>query len=162
MLLDVSGSVFHIERAFHVRMNVYQHPVERRTFFAPDAEPTVPSGLEIIDVSGLNNYARTRPALHSSLSDMNKYAVQNGSAPTGDYWGNDFRAAYAPNVSLNGNGQIVGIVAFDGYTQGDITQYEAIAPFPPPAPNVTLQNVLVDGFNGIRYWNIFERSYDRY
>ncbi|MGP8236089.1 MAG: protease pro-enzyme activation domain-containing protein, partial [Limisphaerales bacterium] len=38
-LLDVSGSVADIEKAFHIRMHVYQHPVDARTFFAPDVEP---------------------------------------------------------------------------------------------------------------------------
>src|SRR5438552_7478534 len=31
-LLDVNGLVEEIERAFHVRMQVYQHPTEARTF----------------------------------------------------------------------------------------------------------------------------------
>ncbi len=150
VLVDVSGAVSDIEKAFHVKMNVYQHPTESRTFFAPDAEPTVPSGLTIIDISGLNNYALTRSALHSPSSNKNKYTVQTGSAAGGDYWGHDFRAAYMPgppNDTRTGTGQIVGIVAFDGYNATDISGYENSVV--PPLSAVTLQNVLVDGFNGI-------------
>ena len=39
-LVDISGSVADIEKAFNVHMQVYQHPVEARTFFAPDVEPS--------------------------------------------------------------------------------------------------------------------------
>ena len=39
--VQLTGTVAGVERAFHVTMNVYQHPTENRTFFAPDREPTV-------------------------------------------------------------------------------------------------------------------------
>ena len=35
-LLDVNGSIQDIERVFHVRMGLYPHPKEARTFYAPD------------------------------------------------------------------------------------------------------------------------------
>lgn len=41
LLLDVSGSVDQVNRAFNVTMKTYQHPTENRTFFSPDREPTV-------------------------------------------------------------------------------------------------------------------------
>ena len=41
MVLDVSAAVSDVERAFHVKMRLYQHPTENRTFFAPDAAPSV-------------------------------------------------------------------------------------------------------------------------
>ncbi|MBU6410326.1 MAG: S53 family peptidase, partial [Verrucomicrobia bacterium] len=55
-----------------------------------------------------------------------------------------FRAAYTPGVTLNGQGQAVALVEFDGYYASDITAYEqqAVLPFTP------LTNVLVDGFSG--------------
>jgi len=65
MLLDVTGAVADIEKAFQVKMRVYQHPKEHRTFFAPDVEPTVPAGLPVLDISGLNNYGRPHPLLIS-------------------------------------------------------------------------------------------------
>ena len=58
--------------------------------------------------------------------------------------GNDFRAAYAPDTSLDGAGQTVGLLQFDGYTASDITYYENQAGL----PNVTLSNVLIDGASG--------------
>jgi hypothetical protein len=58
--------------------------------------------------------------------------------------GHDFRAAYAPGVVLTGSGQAVGLFELDGYYASDITAYEASNGL----PNVTLTNVLLDGFTG--------------
>ena len=55
LVVEVSGPVANIEAAFHVNMQVYQHPTENRTYFAPDVEPSVEAGLAISGVSGLNN-----------------------------------------------------------------------------------------------------------
>ena len=68
-----------------------------------------------------------------------------GTGPLNSYIGKDFRKAYAPGVTLDGTGQMLGIVAFDGYNASDIVSYDSIA----QQPNVPLFNVLVDGFNGI-------------
>jgi subtilase family serine protease len=59
--------------------------------------------------------------------------------------GKDFRAAYAPGVSLNGSGQAVGLLEFEGYYQSDITNYEGASGY----TNVTLTNVLVDDATGV-------------
>ncbi len=67
-----------------------------------------------------------------------------GSGPSGTYMGNDFRAAYAPGVTLTGTGQTIGLLEFDGYTASDITYYESQAGL----PNVPLTDVLLDSFNG--------------
>ncbi|HZQ47205.1 MAG TPA: proprotein convertase P-domain-containing protein, partial [Verrucomicrobiae bacterium] len=61
------------------------------------------------------------------------------------YIGSDFRAAYVPGTVLTGAGQTVGLFQFDGYLQSDILAYEALAGL----PNVPLQNVLLDGYNGV-------------
>ncbi|MEI6196230.1 MAG: protease pro-enzyme activation domain-containing protein, partial [Verrucomicrobiota bacterium] len=57
VLLDVSGSVWAIEKMFNVTLRLYQHPREPREFFAPDVEPSVDLDVPLADVSGLNNYA---------------------------------------------------------------------------------------------------------
>jgi hypothetical protein len=59
--------------------------------------------------------------------------------------GNDFKAAYAPNVTLDGSNQTVGLLEFDGYYLNDITTHERQAQL----PNVPLQNVLLDGVSGV-------------
>jgi hypothetical protein len=145
MLLDVNGPVANIEKAFHLILRVYQHPKENRTFFAPDLEPSVDSILPVLDVSGLDNFSLPHPKVRISPSDNSTGATPKaGSGSGGTYLGNDFRAAYVPSVSLDGTGQTVALVQFDGYYLNDITRYASLAGL----PDVTLTNVLLDGFNG--------------
>jgi uncharacterized repeat protein (TIGR01451 family) len=145
MLVDVSGSVADIERALHVTLRVYQHPTEKRMFHAPDAEPSLDLAVPILRISGLDNYSLPRPRLQATpLANASKTLPNAGSGPGGAYMGKDFRAAYVPDSSLNGSGQIVGLLQFDGYTASDITYYENHAGL----PSITLSNVLIDGASG--------------
>jgi uncharacterized repeat protein (TIGR01451 family) len=139
----VSGKVSDVEKAFHVTMHTYRHPTENRDFFAPDVEPSVDSNMPVLHVSGLDNYAVPRPALHKMPVSNAKPAL--GSAPGGGYIGSDFRTAYVPGTTLTGTGQTVGLLQFDsGFFQSDITAYETQAGL----PNVPVQAVLLDGYNG--------------
>ncbi|HEX3627276.1 MAG TPA: protease pro-enzyme activation domain-containing protein [Verrucomicrobiae bacterium] len=143
MLLDVRGKASDIENAFHVTLHTYRHPLEKRIFFAPDSDPVVDPSVPISHVSGLNNYFIPHPMLTATpLSGVPagaKHAL--GSGPIGLYMGNDFRAAYAPGVSLDGTGQKVGLFELDGYFTADILSYEAAAGL----PNLTITNIPVDG-----------------
>ena len=142
VLLDVNGSSSDIERAFHLALNVYQHPTENRNFYAPTTEPSLNLSVSILHISGLDNYELPRPRLRANRIANTQIASPNsGSGPSGTYKGNDFRAAYVPGTSLNGSGQRVGLLEFDGYSAGDINYYEAAAGL----PNIPLQNDLIDG-----------------
>ncbi|MGP8235918.1 MAG: choice-of-anchor tandem repeat GloVer-containing protein [Limisphaerales bacterium] len=144
-LLHVAGSVANIETAFHVRMEVYQHPREARRFFAPATEPSIDLAVPILAINGLDDFLLPRPMnLKRAVASTNRTAYLGGSGPLGNFFGNDFRAAYAPGVALNGAGQSVGLFEMDGYYASDIAQYESLANL----PNVTLTNVLLDGFSG--------------
>ena len=158
MLVDVGGQPADVEKAFQVKLNTYRHPSEARDFFAPDSEPSVPSGLAVQDISGLDSYRRphshyqAKPVVVSS-NVVTKAAVPQqpataksnvGSGPFGTYMGNDFRNAYIPGSALNGAGQSVALVQFDGYFASDIVAYETLT----GRTNVPLQNVLLNGFSG--------------
>ena len=155
MLLDVTGTAANIEKTFNVALHVYRHPTENRDFFAPDVDPSVPSGLSIQDISGLDNYRRPHPQYKikpsipaANLAGLSTAPAPNattGSGPGGNYVGNDFRNAYVPGTTLNGSGQTVALVQFDGYLTGDINQYESLF----GRTNIPLQNVLIDGFSGL-------------
>ncbi len=158
MLLNVSGKAADVERAFSVTLREYQHPTENRRFYAPDREPSVPGGLAILDISGLNNYSRPHPNYRLKprqtssssgpvRSDASKVqpAATTGSGPFGNYVGDDFRNAYVPGTTLNGSGQTIALVQFDGYLASDIVAYENLV----GRTNIPLQNVLIDGFNGL-------------
>ncbi len=121
MDLQLEGSVAAIERAFHVSMDVYQHPTEDRTFFAPDREPTVDLPFPLWHVSGLDNYSIPRPAsLHRNLQA--KSNATTGSCPSGSYCGSDMRAAYYGGA-LTGSGQTLGLLEFAGYDIADLNTY---------------------------------------
>ncbi len=142
-LVDVSATVADIERVCHVKMRVYQHPTEARTFYAPDQEPSLDLATPVADIAGLDNYFLPRPA-GLGAGHQPHASPGAGSAPGGNLMGNDFRAAYAPGVSLNGSGQTLGLLELDGYYTNDIRAYEAEAGL----PNVPLTNELVDSFDG--------------
>ena len=145
VVLDVSGSVADIQKALHVTMRVYQHPKEARSFYAPDTEPSLDLAVAVLQVSGLNDYTLPFPKLHKASSNgTTNLTPRVGSGPGGNYMGYDFRAAYVPGTSLTGTGQAVGLLEFDGYYPNDVAQYLTLAGL----PNVPLQNVYIDGFNG--------------
>ena len=127
LLLDVTARAADVERAFQIKLNKFQHPTEAREFFGPDAEPTVDTAMAVADVSGLSDYWRPHPKSHKM--DPKTVAPKNGSAPdnSGAYFGDDFRNAYAPGVTLTGTGQSVGLLQFDAFYASDIQTYAQTA-----------------------------------
>ncbi len=119
-LVDVSGKVADIQKAFHVTMRLYRHPTENRYFYAPDVEPSVPSALPILQVSGLENYDLPHPQIITMPTGS---LPQAGSGPGGGYSASDIREAYVPGTSLTGAGQNVGLLQFDGFYAADVAQY---------------------------------------
>ena len=101
--------------------------------------------VPILGISGLNNYSLPRPHYTVKPLVQGQATTPNaGSGPGGGYMGKDFRKAYVPDTTLDGSGQVVGLLQFDGYTASDITYYENLAGL----PGVTLTNVLIDGATG--------------
>jgi len=144
MLLEVKATVSEIEKVFHVRLNTYQHPTENRTFFAPDREPSIPAGVPILHISGLDNFQLPKSRLKNSPSTNTVTRVGTGPGNKG-YMGKDFRNAYVPGVTNTGAGQTVALLEFDGYNATDITQYKTYAHI---TNNIILSRVLLNGFNG--------------
>jgi hypothetical protein len=107
MVVDVRGTIANIESTFHVKMQRYQHPTENRTFFGPDAEPSVGSGpCRSLDICGLDNFALPHPKAQVQIAVWNRFQelewFGTGRALS---CGRDFRAAYCPQVTLDGSGQ---------------------------------------------------------
>jgi len=144
LVLDVAGPVENVERAFDVELGIYQHPTEDRTFFAPNAEPSVESGLPILSVVGLTDRVRPHPmsARREGRWGATRFA---GSGPGGVYLGSDMRSAYAPGVALDGTGQAVGLFELGPYNLVDIHDYFSSLGQPLAVPIV---DVLLDGTDG--------------
>jgi hypothetical protein len=142
-ILDVSGAVADIESTFHIHMMTWSHPT-RGTFFAPDREPSVDAGVTILDITGLDNFVIPRPMDLKSRPLAAGIPLNTGSGPAGLFIGNDFRAAYAPAVTLNGAGQAVGLFELDGFYAADVEANFTEAGL----PAVPVQTVLLDGVSG--------------
>ncbi len=146
VVVDVSGSVADIERTLHVTMRVYPHPTEARTFHAADAEPSLDLAVPVQEVCGLDDFMPPRPMNLIRRDDAGGVkSFATGSGQGGDYIGFDFRAAYAPGVTLTGVGQTIGLFELGEYFTNDIILYKQAAGL----PNITVTNVLLDGLSGI-------------
>jgi len=153
-LVDVSGSVADIEKAFNIHMQTFKHPKENRIFFAPDVEPSLDLKTPVLAISGLDNYVKPRPQIHVSVTSSRPSVRPWGGGGgggggsgnnTGPFEGYDFLNAYAPSVSQDGTGQSVGLFELFGFSAQDIQDYEDEAGI---YPYVTVQPVLIDGASG--------------
>ena len=144
-VLVVHGAVSDIERALHVKMGVYPHPTEARTFYAPDSEPAVDLDTPLAGIWGLHNYFVARPGGGVIATNGGDYVSPGGGSGTYGYRGDDLRPAYVPGTTLTGAGQVIGLFELDGYYNNDIVAYENSSSISPLVP---LSNVLVDGFSG--------------
>jgi xanthomonalisin len=107
-VVTVQGAVADIEPALNVHMN-YRLRADGTQFFAPDAEPTVALAVPVEHIGGLDNFILPVAA--------------GGSGTGGTYQGTDLRNAYAPQITMTGVGQKIGIFMLDGFAQSDIDGY---------------------------------------
>ena len=144
IVVPVTGSAAQIDAAFHVQMNLYQHPSEKRSFFAADREPSLDLAVPVAHIAGLDDYSPPHPMLVKGPSDHQPFVV-TGSGPGGSYLGSDMRAAYYGGTTLDGNGQTVGLFEFGGYALSDVNLSFSSAG---QSYKVPINNVLLDGMSG--------------
>ena len=151
-LVDVDASVDTINSALHVTMNSYQHPSENRAFFSADKEPTVDLKVQLLQVSGLDNFSLP----HSHLKNHNPSTTE--SAPTSKithgslnhgatYSTSDIRKAYYGTGNLDGSGQSIAIFSFEGYLDYDLKQFLSLDGQPATAFDKVVR-INVGGFDG--------------
>jgi subtilase family serine protease len=121
MVVNVSGPVANIEKAFHVNIASYRHPTEQRAFYSADREPSPDLAVPIWHISGLDNFSIPHPVSLRRNAELK--ANTTGSGPNGYFIGSDFRTAYYGGTALTGKGQSVGLLEFAGYNQADVTRY---------------------------------------
>ncbi len=144
LVVPMTGTAAQINQAFHVSMNVYQHPTENRTFYSPDREPSLNLGVAVARVAGLNNYSLPQPMVKRAVSGQHPNTV-NGSGPGGSYLASDMRAAYYGGTTLTGNGQTVGLFEFNGF---DLSDVESTFSTAGQSFTVPINEVLLDGETG--------------
>jgi subtilase family serine protease len=143
-IMGIDASVADVERALHVKMLLYQHPVEARTFYAPDAEPSLDLYVPVQAISGLDNYLVRHSPNRGNQARQGVGGAASGT--NGNLLGNDFRNAYVPDVQLKGAGQSLGLVEENGsgfvgaggYYPGDIQLYETLSGITNNPPIVTV------------------------
>jgi len=140
-LIAVEGRVSDIERVFHVRLNLYQHPKEARSFIAPDREPTLDLKVPVLHVHGLSNYTLPYPK-YIAPSANTPARAGTGSGPGGNFIGSDFRVAYYGKTKLTGKGQSLGLMELEGYIPSDVPFYFSTVGQP---LNVAVNGISVDG-----------------
>lgn len=143
MILDVTGPVSAVNKTLHVKMTVWGHPT-RGQFFAPDCDPSLDADVAVLNIAGLDNFVLPRPMDLKTAPLTAAKPMTTGSGPNGLFFGNDFRAAYAPGVALTGAGQTVGLFELDGFFAADVTSNFKQAGL----PAVPVSTILLDGFSG--------------
>ncbi len=144
MILQATGSAADVERALHVTMNLYKHPTENRTFFAPDREPKTDTPMQLFAIGGLDTFSTPHTALvkRDETADRFRGNATTGSCPSASFCGSDMRAAYYGGTALDGTGQSVGLFEFQGTNLADVTLYYKNAG---QTNNVPINLISVDG-----------------
>src|ERR1700691_2731552 len=151
MNLRVRGTVENIEKALNVKMNVYQHPTEARTFFGPDREPSLDMPVRLWAVGSMDTYSTPKPMVtrataHAAQPEGVISNATTGSCPSKSFCGSDMRGAYYGGTALTGAGQSVGLFEFLGTDLVDLTTYYTNAGqtdnVPVTLTSVNTQNVL--------------------
>ena len=121
--LTVSGTRAQAERALHVSINDYR--LGDRVFHAIAADPAVPAELAplIAGISGLSNLSQLRPANTPNPLTPTSTAIAYDGALTPA--GKTNTAGLPPG--LNGAGQTVGLIEFDGFDINDVRHWLAFA-----------------------------------
>lgn len=143
-LVSIKGYASQINQAFHIKMGIYQHPTEDRTFYSPDQDPSLDLNVKVAQIAGLSNFYLPKPMVvkPQQANILSAATNANGSGPSGSYLASDMRAVYYGGSALTGVGQCVGLLEFGGYDKSnvDLTFSNAGETY-----SVPINNVLLDG-----------------
>lgn len=142
LLLTVKATAALIEQALFVNL-VFRQRADGSKYVAVDRNPSLNLSVPILEINGLNDYVA--PSLKVNPST---------TGASGSFSAADLRNAYlgvgSPLQSLDGTGQVIGIVDFDVFASSDIAGYAGLqfsvqGQSPLPAPNVSI--VVTEGGN---------------
>jgi subtilase family serine protease len=128
LYVTVSGTASAVRKALGVTLNRYRR-ADGSTFRSPDRAASVELELPGLHAGGLDTSARARPRVrrHLSTGAGRRTSSNGGTGDSGAFWGNDFRSAYCNGISssLNGSGQVIGLIEFEGFYSADLLRYLA-------------------------------------
>jgi kumamolisin len=134
VLMHAQANVETLNRVFKTEVHQYRHS-SGEISFAPSVDLQAPMESQISAVVGLSNLAHW----HNYLSVDTEHSLLGGGFTPAD-----INKAYNIPNTVDGSGQTLALFELDGYVASDITGYEQKYGL----PNVTLQNVLIDGSTG--------------
>ncbi len=116
LLLSVRGTAAQIEHALYVNL-LYRRRNDGSLFVTADRDPSVDLPVPLLHISGLTDFALP-------YTSVNLHGQGTGQS----YRAADIRAAYlgvgTTCGSLDGSGQVVGIVGYDTFDSTDIKGYD--------------------------------------
>jgi Pro-kumamolisin, activation domain len=135
LLLSVTGTAAQVERSLHANL-VFRKRKDGSNFVAVDRDPSLDLSVPILHISGLTDYVLPRPL------------ALNGTGGGGSYRAADIRNAYlgvnSNCQSLDGSGQVIGLVGFDVFNKSDVDAYDGLQ-LPPITDNAEV--VATEGGN---------------
>lgn len=129
--VQVQASAATVEKAFHINLMTFNHPVENRVFFSPDREPTTTLPFALWHVSGLEDYSLPHPLSVKKTDFAAANGIQpeaiakatTGSGPSASFLGSDMRSAYYGKGTLTGAGQSLALWEYAGTNLADLDTY---------------------------------------
>ena len=140
-LMEVSGAVKDVKKAFNVKLRKYKRKDNSR-FFAPDTEPSVDLDVPLLAIVGLDNTTKISRGKTFTKPEANAIG---GSGTGGTFLSKDLRNAYCSGVTLTGAGQSIGLFQYDGFKQSDVTGYKTLNGI---SPGPTVKAKLINGYSG--------------
>lgn len=138
--LTVTGTRTQAQKAFHVSIDNYQ--LGSRTFHAVAADPALPAEIAplVVSVFGLSNLAQMSPSsAPQPLTPMAATFAYDGALTAA---GKTNSSGLPPG--LDGSGQHLGLLEFDGYENSDVVNWLKFAKLPSKLID-HLSNVAIEG-----------------
>ncbi|HEX4336167.1 MAG TPA: LamG-like jellyroll fold domain-containing protein [Polyangiaceae bacterium] len=134
-LLEITGTAAQLGRATNAQFNYYQRP-DGSQFYAIDREPSLNLSVSVLQVSGTDGFYVQKPGFPTEAP---------GTGDGGAYSAKDMRNAYfsSCDTTLDGTGQAIALVEFEGFNAPDYLRYSDIMGIP-RGPSLVIRNIHVD------------------
>jgi len=106
-------------RAFHVNMNVYQHPTENARSLLWTGEPSVDLPFPALAHHRFGQLFDSASRPRQRSADV-KVQCHHRLLPQASFCGSDMRAAYYEGTALTGSGQNIGLLEYAGFDIADV------------------------------------------